>query len=151
MTRTRNHQLVLPDPHARLSSKLPGLLRRPIPSTSPPTNRGRRTTTNLPADCLSTYKRVLRKYHDPQNRRKKIEEIYATEKISRRTWHRKRPIAELQILDSSQFDELLRKHLTETTEDRLNQEVFGSACSKILKRPAMIAKRRRAVAAGQLI
>ena len=44
---------------------------------------------------------VLRKYHDPQNRRKKIEEIYATEKISRRTWHRKRPIAELQILDSS--------------------------------------------------
>ena len=56
-----------------------------------------------------------------------------------------------QILDSSQFDELLRKHLTDTTEDRLNQEVFGSACSKILKRPAMITKRRRAVAAGQLI
>ena len=58
---------------------------------------------------------------------------------------------ELQILDTSQFDEPLRKHLTDTTEDRLNQEVFSSACSKILKRPVTIAKRRRAVAAGQLI
>ena len=55
-------------------------LRRPISSTSPPTNRGCRTTTNLPADCLSTYKRVLRKYHEPQNSsRKKVEEIYTTE------------------------------------------------------------------------
>jgi len=87
----------------------------------------------------------------PRTEKRRIKEINATEKISRRTWHRKRPIAELQILDSSQFDELLRKHLTDTTEDRLNQEVFGSACCKILKRPAMIAKRRRAVAAGLLI
>jgi len=148
---SRSPRPTLNSPRSSSPTRSRSPLRRPIPSTSPPTNRGRRTTSNLPADCLSTYKRVLRKYHDPQNRRKKIEEIYATEKISRRTWHRKRPIAELQILDASQFDELLRKHLTDTTEDRLNQEVFGSACSKILKRPAMIAKRRRAVAAGQLI
>ena len=126
-------------------------LRRPSPSISPPTSRGRRTTTNLPADSLATYKRILRKYHDPQNRRKKIDEIYATEKISRRTWHRKRPIAELQILDATQFDELLRKHLADTTESRLNQEVFSNACNQILKRPAMLAKKRRAVAAGKLI
>ena len=128
-------------------------LRRPIPSNSPSTDRGRRTTSNLPADALATYKRVLRKCHDPANRRKKIADILETENISRRTWHRKRPIAELQMLDPTQFNTLLEKALSgaDPNKRRLNQEAFSNDCSKILARPVMIAKKRRAVAAGKLI
>lgn len=128
-------------------------LRRPLPSASPSADRGLRSTCNLPADALSTYKRVRRLCLDPTNRRKKIADILATESISRRTWHRKRPIAELQILDPALFNKLLDKALSnpDMNKRRLNQEVLSSECSTVLARPVMIAKKRRAVAAGKLL
>jgi hypothetical protein len=74
-----------------------------------------------------------------------------SEKISMRTWHRKRPIAELQILDPAKFEEVLARCLMGEKKTRLDQEFLGKCCTQVLETPAMISNRRNAIAAGRII
>ena len=76
-------------------------LRRPIPTSPTAPGRYRRpTTSNLPSASLTLYNKVRRKYLDRRDGAS-IKDIMAAEGISYRTYARKRPIAELQIIDPS--------------------------------------------------
>ena len=89
---------------------------------------------------------------DPNERRRNnIDEIMKSERISYRTYQRKCPIAELQILDPGKFDQVLQRCLMGENRTRLNQDFLGQNCQQILDRPDMKMKRRAAIAAGKLI
>ena len=126
-------------------------LRRPIPSSPTALGRYRRpTTSNLPSSSLTLYNKVRRKY---LNRRDgaSIKDIMAAEGISYRTYARKRPIAELQILDPSRFQTVLTRCLTGKDSTILNQDFLGHNCQQVLDRPDMKLKRRTASAEGKII
>ena len=81
-----------------------------------------------------------------------VHQVLKDERISERTYHRKRNIAELMIVNRREFDDLVETMLRETgAHDRLNQQALSDRCQVLLKRSDIRAERRRALAAGQLI
>ena len=72
--------------------------------------------------------------------------------VPRRTFERKRSIAELMILDRPEFDKLVDELATTSSRRRnISQEKMTAECSKILERPALKIKRRQFIARGQCI
>ena len=72
-------------------------------------------------------------------------------KMSDRTWRRKRAIAELMILDSDKFDEVLDQQVRRAAGRKVNQQKLSDRCDDILNQADYKIKRRAAVAAGILI
>ena len=79
--------------------------------------------------------------------------LQALEKLGvcRRTFNRKRPIAELYLLDEHAFNEV-RDELAGTSGGRrIPQSQLSARCDAVLKRQDMKIKRRIAVTEGRLI
>ena len=71
--------------------------------------------------------------------------------IPKRTFNRKRPIAELFILDQQAFEGVRDDIAAASRGPRINQEKLAKQCSDILKTRDMQVKRRVAVTQGLLI
>ena len=64
----------------------------------------------------------------------------------KRTFERKRSIAELMIFDRPEFDKLVDELAKTSSRQRnIRQEKMIAECSKILERPALKIKRRRPI------
>ena len=73
-------------------------------------------------------------------------------KVDKRTFYRKRPIAELQILDPAEYDKIMDRLSRASNASRnISQEKLSTACKDALAKPALIAKRRLASSKGQLL
>ena len=80
-----------------------------------------------------------------------MSDILRDGRVSSTTFHRKRPIAELQILDPAKFEEVLSRCLMGENNTRLCQDFLGKNCQIALDKADMKVKRRAAIAAGKLI
>ena len=66
--------------------------------------------------------------------------------VPRRTFERKRSIAELMIFDRPEFDKLVDELAKTSSRQRnIRQEKMIAECSKILERPALKIKRRQPI------
>ena len=150
----------------RVISQRAGVLSQPINSprsrpssstSSPPPSRRRRlnetespkySLQSVPGNALDVYTTVMDKVNDTSN---SVRQILKDQKISEKTFYRKKKIAELMILDIEKFDTVVKQMVREEKMDRLNQQMLSDKCGTILKTADFLLLKRNAIASGQLI
>lgn len=122
----------------------------PAPRINPPSGPQSR---NMP----SSHEGAIKLYNDVKdlvlNAEHPVSIEQAVENLGHfmRTFHRKRAIAELMIIDPEVYRKVRDEVARNSAGRRINQEVLVTECKKILSRPAMKIKRRIAVAEGRCI
>ena len=120
-----------------------------IPSAGPTrtTSRFRPSCSSSSVDVYNTVKAEVLASGNPTSILQALEKLG----VCRRTFNRKRPIAELYLLDEHAFNEV-RDELAGTSGGRrIPQSQLSARCDAVLKRQDMKIKRRIAVTEGRLI
>ena len=114
-----------------------------------PIRRSRHRVSSHDA-ALELYERVVAlvlSSDDPLSQREALLEL----DIPRRTFERKRRIAELMIIDRSEFDALVARLAATGSGRMISQEKLSGECEKILDRPAMKIQKRLLISRGRVI
>ena len=118
-----------------------------IPTSGPPRSRYRPSSCEACVDLYNTVKDAVLSSTNTTSLTQALEDL----NIPKRTFNRKRPIAELFILDQQAFEGVRDDIAAASRGPRINQEKLAKQCSDILKTRDMQVKRRVAVTQGLLI
>jgi len=98
-------------------------------------------------DLYNTVKDAVLSSTNATSLKKALEDLH----IPKRTFNRKRPVAELYLLDQQAFQRARDDIAAASGGRRINQEKLAKQCSDILKTQDMQVRRRVAVTQGILI
>ncbi|KAL5259735.1 hypothetical protein ACHWQZ_G009994 [Mnemiopsis leidyi] len=118
-----------------------------IPTSGPPRSRYRPSSCEACVSLYNTVKDAVLSSTNATSLRQALDDL----NIPKRTFNRKRPVAELYLLDQQAFERARDDIAAASGGRRINQEKLAKQCSDILKRPDMQVKRRVAVTQGLLI
>ena len=107
-----------------------------------------------PADGLSGKKKVFNTVKDTvlsAANATSLTQALVDLNIPKRTFNRKRPIAELYILENQAFRTVRDEIAAESGGRRFNQGKLAEKCTEILNRPDMKVKRRVALTEGLVV
>jgi hypothetical protein len=151
---TRNRRSPSPNHRGRHRSRSP--LQHRARSPPHPTHRSRGTVrlrSDIPQAALNLYRTVQKRVLDQRNP-VSVRKALDLEHISRTSWDRKKPMAELQIIDYPRFEKVVEAHARyaqQTPGKRICQRVLSDECKKVLCQPALVSKRLEAMAHGEII
>ena len=118
-----------------------------IPTSGPPRSRYRPSSCEACVDLYNTVKDAVLSSTNATSLKKALEDLH----IPKRTFNRKRPVAELYLLDQQAFQRARDDIAAASGGRRINQEKLAKQCSDILKTRDMQVRRRVAVTQGILI
>ena len=118
-----------------------------IPTSGPPRSRYRPSSCEACVDLYNTVKDAVLSSTNATSLQKALEDL----NIPKRTFNRKRPVAELYLLDQQAFQTARDDIAAASGGRRINQEKLAKKCSDILKTRDMQVRRRVAVTQGILI
>ena len=118
-----------------------------IPTSGPPRSRYRPSSCEACVDLYNTVKDAVLSSTNATSLQKALEDL----NIPKRTFNRKRPVAELYLLDQQAFQRARDDIAAASGGRRINQEKLAKQCSDILKTRDMQVRRRVAVTQGILI